>query len=180
MAAWNLSQRLERDYHIRHFYRGPPETIRADDEIRTHLNAQVTQPIFETENRDVAFFGNNASAGLLIVQKVQVAPSPVILVGCVQRELTRRQLPNFTSAVYDKDEFAQQFDKELKNLSSLLEKEPKILFDFQVMINSKGNIYHFDLDRFEQGTWRRKKHLKSCMEFVKSIGKAATSQTDVE
>ena len=123
-----------------------------------------------------SYFGNfeeNKKKILVMVQEMYIAPQPHLVVFCNhdQSHKTVHQLPNFTNFLinnnnYDggsnnsiddhqdhedkKDQFLATFDLEWNYLfhkSSLLQLEPRLWYDFQVIVDIHGQIYHIDLDR---------------------------------
>ena len=84
------------------------------------------------------------------IQRVQIAPSPHLLIGCAESKVGpfRNQLGAFMKQVKRKRTFLQNFQENFQKVRKLVfEVEPCLMKDFQVLVDTKGNLYHLDLDR---------------------------------
>jgi hypothetical protein len=80
-------------------------------------------------------------------QKVRVAPTPNVLLGCHpnKKNIMTRSLPDFLKNIQNKVRFAKHVEKEMARSSKLFQKVPWLARDFQVMIDENGKFYHIDV-----------------------------------
>ena len=52
----------------------------------------------------------------------------------------------FAPNIHDEASFSNKMIKEINKLSEILGKEPTLSWDFQAFIDTKGNLFHIDLD----------------------------------
>jgi hypothetical protein len=82
-------------------------------------------------------------------QKMQLAPKNHLILGCVESKMTvfQQRLAHFCSLVEDKELFLDNIQGHFATARKLLEKEPCLVKDFQVMLDASGQVYHLDFDR---------------------------------
>jgi hypothetical protein len=142
LRGWEVAKDIETKYNARHFYLTRPIIVKANSTITTRLNANLKLP--PDVKRKQNFFGGLA----LAVHKVRIAPSDTVLVGCNRRKV--RPTLMAISKKLDKTNLAMvtdTFEKEITDLTHLLQAESFLVWDFQVWVDSQGKLYHFDLDR---------------------------------
>jgi len=148
MNAYKLAQRLESEHQIRHFLDGPPEVTKVPMHMVDPLNSSINVVgIGHMTNINKSRFKSNMD---VIVQRNHVGPVPHVLIGCTgrKREYTIPMFDDFfDSVVTDHQSFANQLYTELESTITLLMKEPILFTDFQVMVDTYGQVYHLDFDR---------------------------------
>lgn len=158
--TWNAIQQLEKEPNItfRHFYLEPPYKLHLPSkDVVDRLNS-VT---LHNKNTTHKHFGenttyNSCNSTHVVVQKVRAAPRVHIVPKChfMGNKNVLLYLPNvnkteFRSAVTEKWPFLRAFKEELRRLSKVMEKEPRLWRDFQFLIDTDARIYHIDVDRME-------------------------------
>jgi hypothetical protein len=145
-AAYALAQNLTNTHNAQHFLKAPPVQIVISPQLATRLNqnlwSEKGQRPFKTERYQV-----NTTA---FIQRVQVAPSPHLLIGCVESKMGpfQTQLGSFMQQVTKKEAFLKTFQRSFKNVRKLIfDVEPCLIKDFQVFMDTTGNLYHLDFDR---------------------------------
>jgi hypothetical protein len=84
----------------------------------------------------------------VVIQKVKKAPEPYVLLG---PHSERHQFTKFLhDKVPDKDEFALTMEVEVKRMQEMVQAYPKLVCDLQVLVDTKGNFFHLDVDRIFQ------------------------------
>lgn len=155
VEGWEYATRLEKQYHIKQFLISPPERILLSEELAELLNKNLwfgtrDMPVLETQpnhkKRKPRFDANT----LAYVQKVKKAPTPNLLLACAHsnREHFERHVETFLLGVSPK--FKEKFGRNLRKTFELLQQEPDLYKDFQVIMDTRGVIYHLDFDRVFQ------------------------------
>jgi len=152
VEGWELATRLQQQYNIKHFLLAPPEIIPVSDHLAALINKNLwyeTQdlPVDEIPTSRKKHKPRFAIDSHTYVQKVQVAPTPNLLLACAHsnRPHFERHLDNFLVGVNNK--FARNLSKNLAQTKKLLQQEPCLVKDFQVILDQQGNIFHLDFDR---------------------------------
>lgn len=148
-SGYQLAQQLESDYNVTHFLLGPPTEIRVSNELAKHLNRNLY-----IESKGRLRTGRHAcrfpKGSMAVTQKVALAPKRHIILGCVKSKVRafEHDIPKFLRHhVKYKQSFIQNFHESLKAAKRLLENEPCLMKDFQLMVDEKGRSYHLDIDR---------------------------------
>lgn len=109
------------------------------------------------------------AGSIVYVQKVRLAPKRHLLMGCVDSKVAtfKKDFPKLVPYIKFKKSFAKTVSKGLAEAKKLVEIEPCLVKDFQIMVDAKGNIYHLDFDRCfrsSRAKWRMSKEVtRSCM-----------------
>lgn len=148
--GWELANRLEREHGIQHFLLSPPTPVKVSKEMAKRLNHNL----YIERTRKIQR-GKKAHRfpkySTVYVQKVQMAPKQHLLLGCVPSKVAafRKDLVKFMPNVNRNhtDTFLENVSKNLKDAKTLIDREPCLVKDFQVMIDTKGRLYHLDFDR---------------------------------
>ena len=202
---WKVARRLDRKHHIRHFLLEPPHLVQMPTASSLkQLNKMARQSVRATKKKsyygytegeafDQARRDNPDTAHTVAIQRVQLAPSPNIIVRCSFFQAGRGGAFRFDNQSSPKDEFAQAvahhyesstadfmaaFTREMKEMIKLLGQEPELWYDFQFMLDSSGVIYHIDLDRIEMKGFRlpSSKGAESCLRgILKGVGEIVAS-----
>ena len=88
----------------------------------------------------------------VIVQRNCIKPKHHVLIGCfsVKRQESIRGIDKFVNNTLnssDQMKFYEHFHDELSQTVNFLQKEPLRVYDFQLMIDTNGQIYYLDFDR---------------------------------
>ena len=144
-AAYALAQNLTATHDIQHFLKSPPASITITPPLAITLNANLWSEKGQQPMKTERFQVNTTA----YIQRVQVAPSPHLLIGCVESKMKpfEAQLGAFMKQV-KKETFLQTFSKKFSRVRKLVfNVEPCLIKDFQVLVDTKGNLYHLDFDR---------------------------------
>lgn len=158
--AYQLAKHLEQEYNIRHFLIAPPISLTVDKSLESRMNNNLKSETNRKNFKKRRF----PKGSVAFAEKVKPAPSHALLIGCKESKLKlfHKVVDKFISRVHDKESFARQLTKSFAELRTVLLHEPCLLYDFQVLIDVKGNLYHLDFDRcFSMRTAKKKKGLSS-------------------
>jgi len=177
-AGWELAKQLESDYNIQHFLLGPPTKQKVSPQLAKRLNRNLYH-----ERYRIILKGKKANRFLegstALIQKVKLAPKQHLLIGCLDAKVRafEQDWPNFLPHIKYKESFARNFNESLVEVKKILEMEPCLVKDMQVLLDSKGNFYHLDFDRCFSSSGRTSKwHMsksftKSCIKQLDKIGR---------
>lgn len=179
-VAWLYAKHLEFHYKSKHLFLGEPKELKISSDFAQRLNtANLTRLAV---NGVVSSQAPSFSKGVVLAQKVHVSPKSSLLVGCDRKfDHAMERLDEFVSAVEDKKKFVVTFEEQVAVMKNVLKvKENQCLLrDFQVLVDTKGNINQIDLDRCPLGGKYKegfKDHVKKCTgqfdEFVNRCKKA--------
>jgi hypothetical protein len=148
-AGWELAKQLETDYNIQHFLLAPPTKLKVSNQLATRLNRNL----FIEKSRKI--LGQRKAkkrfpkGSKVLTQKVKMAPKRHLIIGCVDSKVRafKKDLPNFISYVKYKESFAQNFNESFAAAKKVLDVEPCLVKDFQVLVDTKGRTFHLDFDR---------------------------------
>ena len=179
-VAWLYAKHLEVHYKSKHLFLGEPNELKISSDFAQRLNsANLTRLAV---NGVVSSQAPTFSKGVVLAQKVRVSPKSSLLVGCDRKfDHAVERLDEFVSAITDKKKFVVNFEEQVEMMNNVLKvKENQCLLrDFQVLVDTKGNINQIDLDRCPLGSKYKKgfkDHVKKCNgqfdEFVNRCKKA--------
>ena len=204
---WQVARRLEETYSTRQFLLEEPQLVQVPDmSTLKRLNKMARQSVrtskksmyygnTQKEPYEKARVENPDTAHTVAIQRVQLAPTPNMIVRCSFFEFGREGAFRFDDQSSTKEEFAQAAKNyfgdeisfmnalagELKQLIRLLGHEPELWYDFQFMVDYTGAIYHIDLDRIEMKGYRfpSSRGAESCLRgFLGGIGQVVTADGD--
>jgi len=149
--AFDQAQRLKVEYNIRHFLDGPPFIDKVPtSKIGDRMNSMIVYVYdFEAKARNQPRYFENTN---VIVQRNRMGPIPHALIGC-QNEKKQHSIQSIEKLINnsikpsDRMRFYEHFHDELNSTAKLLQKEPLLVNDFQVMIDTNGRVYHLDFER---------------------------------
>jgi hypothetical protein len=164
-VAWLYAKHLELHYKAKHLFLSEPKELKISTEFAGRLNgANLTRLEVNGESGTAPTF----EKGRIVAQKVRVAPAGSLLVGCDRKfDHAVERLGDFVSCVKDRKSFVKKFDEQVSVMRDVLNvKENQCLLrDFQVLVDTKGNINQIDLDRCPLGSKYKKgfkEHVKKC------------------
>ena len=180
-VAWLYAKHLEVHYNSKHLFLGGPKELKMSTEFADRLNeANLTRLAV---NGVMSSKAPSFSKGIVLAQKVRVAPKNSLLVGCERKfDHAVERLDEFVSFIDDKKMFVKNFEEQVAVMRNVLNvKENRCLLrDFQVLVDTMGNINHIDLDRCPLGSKYKKgfnDHARVCTaqfdELVNRCKKAA-------
>ena len=165
-VAWLYAKHLEFHYKSKHLFLGEPNELKISSDFAQRLNsANLTRLAV---NGVVSSQAPRFSEGVVLAQKVRVSPRSSLLVGCDRKfDHAVERLDEFVSAITDKRKFVVNFEEQVEMMNNVLKvKENQCLLrDFQVLVDTKGNINQIDLDRCPLGSKYKKgfkDHVKKC------------------
>eukprot|EP00977_Amphora_coffeiformis_P018034 scaffold6091_cov164-Amphora_coffeaeformis.AAC.18 len=108
------------------------------------LASRVHQP---TDDKHDIF--NPRRRERVVVQRVRRAPEPHVLWGTNVEKTTHflRRLPDFLHIANSTTAFNRTFQTEIRHLRRVMDKLPEIVYDLQVLVDTRGRFHHVDLDR---------------------------------
>ena len=164
-VAWLYAKHLQVHYKAKHLFLSEPKELKISTEIAGRLNgANLTRLEVNGDSGKAPTF----EKGPIVAQKVRVAPTGSLLVGCDRKfDHGMERLGDFVSGVKDRKSFVKNFDEQVSVMRDVLNvKENQCLLrDFQVLVDTKGNISQIDLDRCPLGSKYKKgfkEHVKKC------------------
>lgn len=148
-SAWQQAQQLERDYKIKHFLLGPPQQVKVSKDLARRLRHNLYVEKHRQMLKGKELWQRYPKGSTVHVQKVRIAPKNHLLLGCVDSKINafQQDWPRFSSLVKFKQSFATNFQNGLEETKLLLKMEPCLFKDFQVMVDTRGDLYHLDFDR---------------------------------
>jgi hypothetical protein len=148
-AGWKLATLLEQEYQINHFLLAPPETIIISSELESRMNTNLWSEKYETNTYKTKKKKRYIRGTRAFIQKVQVAPSNPLLVGCAASKLQPffKHVDAYKRAVRYPESYAQNVQQGFNASRKMLQKEPCLIKDFQIMLDTKGRVFHLDFDR---------------------------------
>ena len=164
-VAWLYAKHLQVHYKAKHLFLSEPKELKISTEIAGRLNgANLTRLEVNGDSGKAPTF----EKGPIVAQKVRVAPTGSLLVGCDRKfDHGMERLGDFVSGVKDRKSFVKNFDEQVSVMRDVLNvKENQCLLrDFQFLVDTKGNISQIDLDRCPLGSKYKKgfkEHGKKC------------------
>lgn len=150
-CQYSATKYLEQQYNISHLLLSFPQEINISKHFAQTLNANSYMVIDRPEERT-----RYSSDSSIVIERVRVAPNPSILIGCTGYKLQylSEHWESFMSTVVHQDVFFDTLLSNLKVAKQLLELEPWVAPDFQLMVDVNGNTYHIDVVAY--GIYSRK------------------------
>ena len=166
VSGWNLAQELERTYNMKHFLKGPPEAITVSQDLSTFFNRNLW---FESHEEKLR--GSKAKrfpvGSHAYVQKVKVAPTPNLLLAVAPSNQIQFDNSVEEFLLNATPSFARRLHKNLVQTRTLLQKEPCLIKDFQVLMDQRGELYHLDFDRCFQP--REVDETEECFQYLDNV-----------
>lgn len=140
--SWKLAQYLQSTHQIKHLFLEAPRRViilpPAVDEIFN------TKRLFKKSRRLCKTDASYIKWNFTIVQKVRLVSAPMFTI----KKNTWTQFEDFVDEeILDKQLFLNTFAEDIGSALSTIESVPLLVHDFQILVDGKGNIFHFDLDR---------------------------------
>lgn len=162
--GWEMAKHLEATYDLQHLYDAPPERIPVTPQLVRYTEKEISLKVKQKfyvqvfikefiqrlRDKDYPTSLSKQKESIFEVQRVRIPrPRPILEWGDngKRNRKCREEFPKFLSAISNKATFGKNLLRQIKSLAAVLEKEPWIIHDFQVLIDQKGNILHIDLDR---------------------------------
>lgn len=152
MQAYRYASELESKYGARHFSTDPPFEETAPAYFQQHLHGEYKS------------FYNSTESLALVIQPTRTAPEGSVIFRCYDPRVSIGRL-NYILGSMDQ-ESKQGLVGELENTIRVVENQPELITDFQLMIDRQGLAWHLDLDRVAVGEASQKsaRHYKGCLE----------------
>jgi len=150
--AWIYAKHLERTYGARHFMLEPPFTKRTGRKALQWLDSNWTDSTSRSRHQNQMYQGIK-----VILQKNRMAPQQSIIFKSNGNsdKLTKPRMDILWRSTKDQREFANRLLLEWNRVLTMLKGEKNLFYDFQIMIDNRGRIYHFDLDRVYYEPFKR-------------------------
>lgn len=149
VKAYEYALDLETRYGIRHFYAATPYQVPTPEYFRQNLVGDY-----------VTFFGEAES---MIVQPEHTAPSGSIIVRCFNDRMLFTRLEYILQSMTLP--MKENLLKELQDTIALVQAEPGLITDFQLLIDLEGRVFHLDFERaFHRTTGPDAHSFKGCLE----------------
>ncbi|OEU05838.1 hypothetical protein FRACYDRAFT_257891 [Fragilariopsis cylindrus CCMP1102] len=160
VAGWEKAKELElRKYHIRHLFLDLPFEVHLPHDIMVdrmnansyHVKNVVNGRLVKGTKPKKYHFHHNTPA--IIIQPNKSAPTQSIIYSNAKafkklnhwETMTSFKILNHEQAMTIKKASLNSYNQNFHlQLNTLVEKEPFLTYDFQLMIDSNGNIYHLD------------------------------------
>jgi len=148
--GWEVSRYLQAKFDIQHFLLGSPMLLNVTESDAALLNSNLS-------NSDAGKGTYYTSEHLAVVQRVRVAPEPFIIIKAAPSlESTWKRMDKWLETVVEnRSSFARQLEIHLQSTLEILMAVPLFCQDFQIMIDSEGNLFQFDFDRILVGIFDR-------------------------
>lgn len=177
-SGYDLAKSLKRRYDINNFLLEPPIDVTVSTkEVAERMNQNLWSEL-KDEYLNQTFFPEKKQ---VFVQKCKVAPEPNLLIGCDDYKSTNyvNYLEEFMLQVSDKASFVDTLKENLSKTRDLLQEESCLFYDFQVLMDTQGKVYHFDFDRcYHSSDGMKKRSIKledektlKCLETLNEIEK---------
>jgi hypothetical protein len=140
--SWKLAQYLRSTHRIKHLFLDAPRRVMltpiAVDEVFN------SKRLFKKSRRSCKRDPTYVKWNFTIVQKVRLVTDTMITI----KKNTWTQFESyFDDEIVDKPLFVTNIGSHIGPALSAIESVPLLVHDFQILIDGRGNIYQFDLDR---------------------------------
>jgi len=138
---------------LRHFMRGPPEYFVPTERLLQKMNSKISLGAAATQSKEYmrATRPFPRSGMDFFVQPVDLAPSSSLAYGCThhKRLVAQQEMAEYVRAVRREriPSFRTVLTAQIQKLASLIPREPWVLYDFQIIFDIRGNVWHMDVDR---------------------------------
>jgi hypothetical protein len=146
--AYNLEVALSKEFGTPLLSVDPPMTVEVTDDMVDVLR-QYTRQWGYPKQEQIFSTSPNTKSNVIAVQKVWKAKEPSLTVAFTRRKggSMIQKLPWFVEHIPDPAAFRRRFLKEQRRAVDVVTKYSHLLDDFQFIVDTKGRIYHIDLDR---------------------------------
>lgn len=131
MSAYDYAAKLKSKYNIRHFYTSPPLEMKVPENFLKKLS-----------DKYVSYYEGAQS---VIVQPVITAPEGSIIARCYDDRVLLGRLQFILQSMTT--ESKENLLAELEDTMRIVQAEPILIKDFQLLVDQQGHIYHLDFDR---------------------------------
>jgi hypothetical protein len=125
----------------------PPIKLKVTKSLESRLNRNLWSE--KLQRRFRKRYKRFRKGKTVVAQQVETAPKDRLLLGCKDSKLHvfNKLVDKFALKIKHKELFAQRFNESYTEMKVLLHKEPCLALDFQVFVDTSGQIYHLDFDR---------------------------------
>jgi hypothetical protein len=144
--AYDLARHLQSKYQIKHLLLEPPVKLMSPPPLCIQEQLSNSSNFEQVQTPIIIQFNNFSNFGY---QKNLVMPDPSIILKPwtfkyegkeVWYEFVQNNVVNGT-------QFMKQFKLDAQRSVEILKKFPRLVYDYQVLVDKDGNLYHLDLDR---------------------------------
>ena len=149
VEAYTYAAELESKYDIRHLYVDPPYEM-------------DTPPLF-MRNLSAPYMKHFGTPKKMIIQPSRTAPEGSIIIRCYNHNVLYKRTETIVRNMSGNAK--KNLVKELEIQNHVVEDNPGLINDFQLMIDKEGRTYHLDLNRAKNHVSRRDRvYFKGCLE----------------
>jgi hypothetical protein len=145
--AYELAKELENNFQIKHPLVEPPQLLDPNtappclsEQLTNSSNFVSVKAHADRKKISVTF---NTSKPILYM-KNRAIPTPHFLVKSLK---LKDPVVFVKNHVHNTTIFLKNFEEDENRIAPMLDYEPKLYFDFQVVLDSYGGIHHLDFDR---------------------------------
>jgi len=175
--AYQLAQKLQDSFGLRHFFQSPPITFPCSQTLKDGLNNRQVQLFLKkyghTGKKPFGIAAVKNKPCQVVVQVVREAPEPNILVQGYYDDFdtfaneVRLVDPFLKNHVANVSKFLEQFRNDWNRTVLAYQTFPKLYRDFQFLLDSEGFIWQLDLDRVNEK--KHKKHKVTQQQFEEKL-----------
>ena len=138
IMSYKIAQYMKYTFGSRHLYLGPPTIVKM-----VHFANYSSQ---SNNNGQYMYYANQYA----IVQKVRIAPHPWII---VMPHMDSSKIKYFyrKKVTIRRSSFTSTLRNDTMSAMQALQNIPLLSHDYQIIIDSNGNLYQFDIDRIFLG-----------------------------
>ena len=177
-----------------------PQQRNRNIQTRHHFyrNKPIIKSDFPNKIREIMGQSRMKSSKNVMIQRVNVAPiNDLEVIGCSDPRIIRawhhvtdrllllqpsRGDWDFVPQWYLTEAIIKSintFDYSINNTLRVLEELPRLVYDFQIFVNKRGEIFHFDLDRGLRKPKENSSSLRQCKCNLQSLSKLLKHLIDV-
>ena len=178
MNETELAKKLALSYDAKTFHIAGelPHELLMPEKTMAEINARVRNPLWVhnggNDTKHYAQYGFFRRPSVpVVVQKMKASPKDSLLVHCADNSFTRRQLPAFIPNVVDDSLFRANLARDRYLMYEMLVRMPQLATDFQMLINTSGELYFIDFGGHEHA-WgaKRKEELSFSLAKIRREG----------
>lgn len=140
-SGWTLAEQLKKDFEIKHFLLAPPIKVKVSKDLDKKLNKRLF-----SEKTQRLIRGKSSTrypkGSTVFVQECTTAPKKNVVLGCNGSKMPtfKKLFDGFTKGIRYTDSFRQNFKHGLNQTKLVLQSEPCLTKDFQVIVDEKVRV----------------------------------------
>jgi len=137
--SWILAEYLRNELGAKHLFHGAPGKVLL---VSPHVDQLRNSSHIPVRRRRGGFYRADTEA---VIQRVILAPEPFLILK--HGESWKRFKYFYRERVENRTEFLQTLKYDVESAIRAVESFPLLAMDFQIILDHRGNIFQFDLDR---------------------------------